>query len=122
MKIRVTIDTDDVDFSDDNSVERGVFGIDLDGVYHSWYGSHTYKVYFEDVEIIECKHYYPEKIRNGDSWEYSNQLTCIDCGQKRTIEQKEIDECKNPECYHNKYPECSYIKRVVKQSKENYKN
>jgi len=116
MKIRVTIDTDDVDFSDDNSMENGIFDVDMEGVYHAWYGSHSYKVPFYDVEILECNHFYPEKIRRGSDWVYWDKLTCQDCGQKRTVEQKEIDECENPDCYCKKADENSYIQRVIKQN------
>ncbi len=46
MKIRVTIDTDQANFNEDNSMERGVYGVDLEGVYHSWYGSASYRIEF----------------------------------------------------------------------------
>ena len=92
MKIRVTIDTDEIDFSDDDSMERGVYGVDLECVYHSWYGSASYRVNFHDVEVLECEHYYPEMERRGGDWVHSDRLTCSDCGHKRTVEERVFDQ------------------------------
>ena len=56
MKIRVTVDTDKCDLSEMGSVERGTYGVAIDGVQHWWYGSPSTFVEFFDVEVIECKH------------------------------------------------------------------
>jgi len=55
MKIRATIDLDaNSDMLDDmGSPERGVYGVDKDGVYHMYYGSQSYMVEFKDVEEIK---------------------------------------------------------------------
>ena len=95
MKIRVTIDTDQINFDGDNSMEGGVYGVDLEGVYHSWYGSASYRIEFEDVKVLECKHFYPEKIRHGLDWVVWDRLTCQDCGHKRTEDER---DCTVPDC------------------------
>ena len=91
MKIRLTIYTEQANFTDDNSMEGGVYGVDLEGVYHSWYGCPSYRVVFEDVKVLECKHWYPEKIRYGDKWIYWDRLTCQDCGHKRTEDERDYE-------------------------------
>ena len=55
MKIRITIDTDKCDFSDENenSYTNGVVNINKDGVYRAYYGNRKIFVPFEDVEVIE---------------------------------------------------------------------
>ena len=71
MKIRVTIDTDDCDFDDENmnSYQSGVVGISQEGVARWWFKSPTYFVPFTDVEILECNH------KCG----YDKEHKCIDC-------------------------------------------
>ena len=78
MKLRVTIDTDNIDFTSFNSLESGVFGVDKDGVYHAWYGSRTYIVPFERQLIKSCKH----EFNDGDS-PYTKEGECFDCKSKR---------------------------------------
>ncbi len=55
MKIRATIDLDaNRDKLDDmGSPSGGVYGVDLDGVYHMFYSSQSYLVEFKDVEEIK---------------------------------------------------------------------
>ncbi len=98
MKIRVTIDTDECGFDNETGDgDRGVYNLDLEGVYRSWYGSPGYFVNFKDVVVLECKHWYPEKIRYGDKWIFWDRLTCQDCGQKRTVEERD-NECTDENC------------------------
>lgn len=57
MIINTDIDLDDDDtnetLSEMGSVERGVYGIDKDGVYHMYYGSKSYFVEFKNTKIIK---------------------------------------------------------------------
>jgi len=57
MKIRVTVDLDDEDSdyrrSELGSVANGVYGVDKEGVYHLYYGSHSYLCEFKDVVVID---------------------------------------------------------------------
>ncbi len=70
MKIRVTIDTKDNAFGGENedSYTRGVYNMDLEGVYRAFYGSPNYFVNFEDVEILECNHD-DGYDKNGKCWD-----------------------------------------------------
>lgn len=63
MKVRVTID---VKITDENmreldSLERGVYRCDKNGIYYMWYGSRSDLAEFENIEIIE--HDPPQKDR-----------------------------------------------------------
>ena len=82
MKLRVTIDTDDIDFTSFNSLESGVFGVDKDGIYHSWYGSRTYIVPFERQLIKSCKHSF-RIIGSREDNPYTEVGECHDCKAKR---------------------------------------
>ena len=77
MKLRVTIDTDECSF---DGIEPHVMQIDNDGVCTMWYGSPSYFVPFNDVEIISCKHKCgTRRVRNSvDTYECHNE--CHDCG------------------------------------------
>ena len=80
MKIRVTIDTKDNSFDSENedSYTRGVYNMDLEGVYRAYYGSPNYFVNFEDVEIIECKHE-DGYDKNGKCWDCESPKICDVC-------------------------------------------
>ena len=53
MKVRVTIDLDDDEsLSEMGSLERGVYGVDKEGVYHMWYGSRTSLVEFTNTKVV----------------------------------------------------------------------
>ena len=80
MKIRVTIDTKDNSFDSENedSYTRGVYNMDLEGVYRAYYGSPNYFVNFEDVEIIECKHE-DGYDTNGKCWDCESPEICDVC-------------------------------------------
>lgn len=72
MKLRVTIDTDECGF---DSIEPHVMHIDNDGVATMWYGSPSYFVPFNDVEIISCDHKCgTRRVRN----DYTKTLDCHD--------------------------------------------
>ena len=99
MKIRVTIDTDECGFENiEGDGDRGVFNLDLEGVYNAWYGSASYFVNFKDVKVLECKHWYPERERRGGDWVHSDRLTCGDCGHKRTVEERDYGCSDMNEC------------------------
>jgi len=55
MKIRATIDLDQVDLDEYGSMEHGVFGCDEEGVYHMYYHNRSDLVKFEDVEVLDKK-------------------------------------------------------------------
>ena len=84
MKLRVTIDTDKCDLSDMGSLERGTYGVAIDGVQHWWYGSPSTFVEFFDVEVIECKHDWTHygKTYDGRSMEEPSNV-CYYCEQKK---------------------------------------
>jgi len=89
MKIRVTINTDDNAFDGENedSYTRGVYSMDLEGVYRAFYGSPNYFVNFEDVQILECDH------KDG----FDKRGKCWDCEMtKDEIFGTEICECGLP--------------------------
>lgn len=90
MKLRVTIDlgkADDMaqECLSDSSMSLGVFGVDLEGVYRSWYGSPSYLCEFTDIEVIshdgETKH-------PNHSEECETLMKCTDC---KTIREMHLD-------------------------------
>ena len=84
MKIRVTIDTDKCDLSDMGSLERGTYGVAIDGVQHWWYGSPSTFVEFFDVEVIECKHDWNNHDRDYEGrFRKTASDICSDCEQKK---------------------------------------
>ena len=85
MKLRVTIDTDECSFDSENesSYTNGVVSIDVDGVYRAYYGSPSYFVTFNDVEVIECKH---------ESRERFDCNKCGDCGKEVGINEVKVNE------------------------------
>jgi len=78
MKIRVTIDTDEVR---SDSIEPHVLGIDWEGVATMWYGSPNYFVTFNDVEIIECDHKCGTRRVRNDTKTLDCHDECYDCGK-----------------------------------------
>ena len=84
MKIRVTIDTDKCDLSEMGSVERGTYGVSIDGVQHWWYGSPDTFVEFNDVEVLECKHDWFEHDRDYQGhFRKTPSDICVLCEQKK---------------------------------------
>lgn len=90
MKVRVTIDLGQADKDaqeclSDSAMSLGVFGVDLDGVYRSWYGSPSYLCEFKDLVVIE---------HNGEtkfpthSEECEGKMNCNDC---KTIREMRLD-------------------------------
>jgi len=77
MKLRVTIDTDECGF---NSIEPHVLGIDWEGVATMWYGSPSYFVPFNDVEIISCDHKCGTRRVRDSIDTYDTHDECYDCG------------------------------------------
>jgi len=57
-KITVVVDLDDTEILEEHgSLERGVYGVDRDGVYHMYYSSKTYLVTFSPPKSCEyCSH------------------------------------------------------------------
>ena len=57
-KIQVVVDLDDdYALSELGSLDRGVYGIDRDGVYHMYYGNKSYLVTFSPPKSCEyCSH------------------------------------------------------------------
>lgn len=57
-KITVVVDLDDTEMLEEHgSLERGVYGVDRDGVYHMYYSSKTYLVGFSPPKSCEyCSH------------------------------------------------------------------
>ena len=77
MKLRVTIDTDECGF---DSIEPHVMSIDNEGVATMWYGSPSYFVPFNDVEIISCDHECgTRQVRNSNK-DYDCHDECYSCG------------------------------------------
>ena len=71
-KIRVVVDLDDdLELTEHGSLERGVYGMDRDGVYHMYHGSKTYLVSFSPK--IELSN---EKLDTGYTCEYCPAFTC----------------------------------------------
>jgi len=84
MKIRVTIDTDECSFDNENesSYTNGVVDIDIDGVGRWWYGSPSYFVMFKDVEVIECEHDNgTRRVREATDDMFDTHNECVDCGK-----------------------------------------
>ena len=71
-KITVVVDLDDTEMLEEHgSLERGVYGIDRDGVYHMYYSSKTYLVSFSpQIELSS------EKLDTGYTCEYCSAFTC----------------------------------------------
>ena len=57
-KITVVVDLDDTEMLEEHgSLERGVYGVDSNGVYHMYYSSKTYFVSFSPPKSCEyCSH------------------------------------------------------------------
>jgi len=96
MKLRVTIDTDDIDFREYNSLGNGVFGIDKDGVYHAWYGMRTYLIAFKQIEVMSCHH----QFNGRDDNPYVENGECYDCHAKEgsyyslCLDTDDVDEAR----------------------------
>lgn len=71
-KITVVVDLDDTEMLEEHgSLERGVYGVDRDGVYHMYYSSKTYLVSFSpQIELSS------EKLDTGYTCEYCPAFTC----------------------------------------------
>lgn len=71
-KITVVVDLDDTEMLEEHgSLERGVYGVDRDGVYHMYYSSKTYLVSFSpQIELSS------EKLDTGYTCEYCSAFTC----------------------------------------------
>jgi hypothetical protein len=90
MKVRVTIDIGKADEMAseclrDSSMSVGVFGVDLEGVYNSWYGSPNYLCEFEDLEIISHD---GETKFPTHSEECEAKMNCSDC---KTIREMKLN-------------------------------
>ena len=79
MKLRVTIDTEECNM---DALEPHVLEVDNEGVASMWYGSHSYFIPFQNVEIISCEHKYGTRdVRNPEDKTYDTHKECIECGK-----------------------------------------
>jgi tartrate dehydratase beta subunit/fumarate hydratase class I family protein len=64
-KITVVVDLDDdLELTEHGSLERGVYGIDRDGVFHMYYSVKTYLVSFSPHTCERVDEYEKERIEN----------------------------------------------------------
>ena len=81
-KITVVVDLDNTEMLEEHgSLERGVYGVDSNGVDHSWYGIKSYLVSFsphtcEEYEEQEEKEYYYSGQPQEKRCEYCSAFTC----------------------------------------------